>query len=163
MAIKIIYTVFLAIMVSLFVGLGISAFYPAPKMPDQSEKTMFATLDPGQEETAEMKAEREQADREWRDYQESLSRYNQNVSLIALISAIIIMTVSLLLGQKILLLADGLLAGGAITLVYAIGRGMMGENDKYKFIAVSVGLVIALALGYIKFVRPGNLHTETDR
>jgi hypothetical protein len=49
--------------------------------------------------------------------------------------------------------ADGLLLGGVFTLAYAVGRGFMAD-DKFRFVAVSVSLVIALVTGYLKFVRP---------
>ena len=35
MILKIIYTLFLALLVALFVGLGIDAFYPGPVMPEE--------------------------------------------------------------------------------------------------------------------------------
>jgi hypothetical protein len=44
--------------------------------------------------------------------------------------------------------------GGVFTLLYGIVRGFMSENDKYRFLVVTIGLIIAIVLGYIRFIKP---------
>jgi hypothetical protein len=46
------------------------------------------------------------------------------------------------------------LLGGVFAAAYSIIRGLMSENTQFRFIIVVIGLAIALALGYIKFIRP---------
>jgi hypothetical protein len=45
------------------------------------------------------------------------------------------------------------LLGGIFTLLYGIGRGMVTDNNRYRFLVAAVGLAITLGLGYIKFTR----------
>jgi hypothetical protein len=152
MAIKIIYTLFLALMVALFVGLGIDTFYEGPKMPEYPLELEMQK--PECNESAEIKAVRENFAREQRAYAEEIKPYNRNVSIISLIAAIVILVVSLTMLTKIKMIADGILLGGVFTTAYSIIRGLMSQNSQYRFIIVAMGLIIALTLGYLKFIRP---------
>lgn len=152
MIIKFIYTIFLALLIALFVGLGIDAFYPGPQTP-QYPFELDATK-PGCEETAELKTAREKFNQDQRNYQEASKPYNRNVSIISLAASIIILVLSLTLLTKIRMIADGILLGGVFATIYSIIRGLMSQNSQFRFLIVVVGLIIALALGYIKFIRP---------
>jgi len=152
MAIKLIYTLFLALLIALFVGLGISSFYPgpiAPQYPLQLDETKQ-----GCEETAEYKAIRQEFNQAQQKYMDDSKPYNRNVSIISLVAAIIILISSLTLLNKIKMIADGILLGGVFTTMYSIIRGLMSEDSQFRFVIVTVGLLIALGLGYIKFIRP---------
>jgi hypothetical protein len=105
-------------------------------------------------ESAEIKAVRENFAREQRAYAEEIKPYNRNVSIISLIAAIVILVVSLTMLTKIKMIADGILLGGVFTTAYSIIRGLMSQNSQYRFIIVAMGLIIALTLGYLKFIRP---------
>lgn len=166
MVIKIIYTVFLGLLVALFVGVGIAAFYPAPKPPEYP-----VALEKGPPpvsettETAAQKAERvkyEKALEKNREadkaFQKKNAIYSRNASIISLVAAILVLIISLTLLTKIPILSDGLLLGGVLTVLYSIILGFGSDDEKYRFILVSVGLIIALVLGYIKFIKPS---TET--
>jgi len=152
MAIKFIYTLFLALMVALFVGLGISAFYPGPTVPDYPFELEAAK--PDCEESAEITATRENFAQAQKTYQELSKPYDRNVSIISLIAAIVILVLSLTLLTKIKMIADGILLGGVFATAYSIIRGLMSENTQFRFVIVAIGLVIALTLGYIKFIQP---------
>ena len=152
MAIKFIYTLFLALIIALFVGFGIDAFYPEPKTPQypvelQSFKETCSA-------TPEQKLAQEKYDQESRVYQETMKPYNRNVSIISLIAAILILVLSLTLLAKIKMIADGILLGGVFTTLYSIARGLMSESSQFRFVIITIGLIIALILGYIKFIRP---------
>jgi hypothetical protein len=152
MVIKFVYTIFLALLVALFVGLGISAFYEGPKEPQfpielNAEK-------PGCEETQELKDIRKEYDLATRDFSEQFKSYSRNVSIISLVAAILILVASLTLLAKIKMIADGVLLGGVFTTIYSIIRGLLSEDTKFRFLIVTVGLLIALVLGYIKFIKP---------
>ncbi len=149
---KFVYTVFLALLVALFVGLGISAFYPGPKEP--AMPVALEAEKPGCEDTAELKSLREQYNLAQQNFAEKFKAYSRNVSAISIISAIIILVASLTLLSKIKMIADGILLGGVFTTVYSIIRGLMSEDTKFRFLIVSIGLIIALVLGYIKFIKP---------
>jgi len=158
MAIKFIYTFFLALLIALFVGLGIDAFYPGPVAPDYPiELEMQKT---NCEESAETQAIREDFAKAQKTFMEQSRPYNRNVSIISLICSIIILILSLTLLAKISMIADGILLGGVFANIYGIIRGLMSENSQFRFIIVVIGLAIALTLGYIKFIRPKSEHKQ---
>lgn len=152
MAIKFIYTLFLALLVSLFVGLGISSFYPGPKAPDYPN--IYSEKQVNCQPTAEEKALIQEFEQSQKIYTEEYQVYSRNVSIISLLAAIIILISSLTLLNKIKMIADGILLGGVFTTMYSIIRGLMSEDSQFRFVIVTVGLLIALGLGYIKFIRP---------
>jgi hypothetical protein len=154
MVLKLIYTLFLGLLIALFVGLGIDAFYPGPKAPEYP--TSLETAKPVEcgLETYEQKAIRLDFDQKQKEYTEQSKTYNRYVSIISLSSAILILIASLTLLAKIKMIADGILLGGTFTTAYSIIRGLMSEDSRFRFAIVAVGLIIALVLGYLKFIRP---------
>lgn len=151
MLIKIIYTLFLALLVAFFVGLGIDAFYPGPKMPQYPFE--LEQIKQGCEETLEQQATKKQYNEAQMKFTEDSKPYNRNVSIISLVAAIIILVISLTLLSKIKMIADGILLGGVFTVIYSIVRGLMCDSSRFRFLIVSVGLMIAFVLGYVKFIR----------
>lgn len=151
MIIKIIYTLFLGLLIALFVGLGIDAFYPGEKEPQYPIE--LETVGPQEKESAEQKVVRVEYEKQQRDWQERSKGYNRNVSIISIIAAIIILVASLTFLEKIKMIADGILLGGVFTTAYSIIRGLMSEDSRFRFLIVTVGLIIALVLGYIKFIK----------
>jgi hypothetical protein len=152
MMLKLIYTLFLGLLVALFVGLGIDAFYPGPKMPDypvslEQDMTKF-----GCQISEEQKAEQLKYDQAMKDFNDRSKPYNRNVSIMALAFAIVVLIVSLTLLSKIKMMADGILLGGVFTTAYSLIRGLMSEDSRFRFLIVTVGLLIALVLGYLKFI-----------
>ncbi len=156
MAIKFIYTFFLALLMALFVGLGIDAFYPGPKYPEYPIELELAMQKPecNCQESDEIRAKRKEITIAQKDYQEESKIYNRNVSIISLAASIIILILSLTLLAKIEMIADGILLGGVFTNAYGIIRGLMSEDSRFRFVIVVIGLAVALALGYIKFIKP---------
>ncbi len=151
MFLKLIYTFFLSLLIALFVGLGIDAFYPGPTAPDYPSVLNLAK--PECENYAELKAEQEKFDQAQKDFNDKSKTYNRNVSIISLASAIIVMIASFAFLPKIKMIADGILLGGVFTTAYSIIRGLMSEDSHFRFLVVTVGLIIALVLGYIKFIK----------
>lgn len=151
MIIKLIYTAFLGILVALFVGLGIDAFYVGPEPPEYPSTLAIAKPDCGNYD--EQKIEQEKYDQLQKDFTERAKIYNRNVSIASLIGAIIIMIISLVFLHKIKMIADGVLLGSVLTTGYSIIRGLMSDDAGFRFVIVTVGLILALVLGYIKFIR----------
>lgn len=154
MLLKLIYTLFLALMVALFVGLGIDAFYGGPQAPEYPIELEGKTIPADYQETPQEKQTRLDYYEKQKQYESDLKTYSRNVSIISLISAIIILIASFTLLSKIKMIADGILLGGVFTTVYGIIRGLMSEDSRFRFLVVVIGLIIALVLGYIKFIRP---------
>lgn len=150
---KLIYTVFVGILLALFVGVGVSVFYTAPKAPDYPKILESTPADNGRL-TDEQKRQDAIYQQEIEAYGPRNSAYNRNVSIITLAAAVLMLVLGLAFAKKIDVIADGLLLGGVFTLLYSIGRGFASEQNTYRFIVVSAGLAIAIILGYLKFSKP---------
>ncbi len=155
MILKHLYTVFIAVLLVIFVGVGIAAFYKAPKYPEYPAESKPVTMLPTGEisESAEMTVKRADFDRESKTYQEKNELYSKNVSTISVIAALIILIISITLLSKIEIISDGLMMGGVFTLGYAITKGFGAGDEMFRFLVVSVGLFVAIFLGYWRFVR----------
>jgi len=149
MMVQVLYKIFLAVMLALFIGFGISVFYPSPKAPDYP--ISFEKAEP----TAEQKEAQTQFEAKQKTFQADFAIYNRNISAIVITFSILMLIVSLTLLINVELMGDGLLFGGLLTLIYGMIRGIMSNDNKFQFIVVTVGLIVVLALGYIKFIRKG--------
>ncbi len=145
---KFIYALFIGILLAVFIGVGVDAFYPAPKAPDCS-----ATYK--ENPTNEQIAIQEECEKSNREYNEGpFSDYNRNVSIIVLFFAVVFLVISLLFEKKLEIISEGLLIGGVFSLAYSIIRGFMSTDAKARFAVLTVGLVVTIAVGYIKFILP---------
>lgn len=147
--VEIIYTTFIAILVALFFGLGISTFYIEPQSP-QNHQIDYGIMTQYDKKTSPNNNYRTRLN----EYQKASNEYNRNVSIIALILSVITIFVALFLISHVATISNGVLLGGIFTLIYSIIRGFSTDNIQYRFIIVTVGLIIALILGYIKFIKP---------
>lgn len=154
--IRTIYTVFIGILLALFVGVGIDAFYQGPKYPDYPVE-----LNEYPNENDKDKVKLEAYNKAQRDYEQKTKQYEtdnkgygRNVSIISLVASVIILISALTYINKILLISDGLLLGGLFTLVYSLIRGFEGDSSIFRFLVVSIGLALSIVIGYIKFIKP---------
>lgn len=156
MTLKLLYALLIGIFVVVFVGVGIAAFYPQLKYPVSpiSMKYGSPVMDKEGKMLEEVKVEMEKYDQEQKDFQIKSQIYNRNVSILALVFSIVIVIISLTLFKKIYLIADGLLLGGVLTLLYSVIRGFESDDNMFRFVVVSAGLIISLFLGYVKFISP---------
>lgn len=154
MVLKYIYTVFLAILIVAFVGFGIAAFYKQPKYPEYPIE-LSVESDPVMKtsESAELKAKRLDYEKSSREFQKIIESYNMNVSIIALVAALVILVLSITILAKINFVSDGMLLGGVFTLIYSIIRGFSSGDEMFRFIVVSVGLIITIYLGYLRIAK----------
>lgn len=142
--IRYIYTFFVGLFLAIFTGTAIAVFYTEPAAP--VSPTFY-----GKEPTTTERQQQQVFDVKQRAYEKQLQHYNRNASMIILLCAVVILTISLTLAEKLGILADGILLGGIFILFYGIGRGMASDNNKYKLLVAAIGLVVTLVLGYIKF------------
>lgn len=150
-ALRALYTIFLAVLITLFFGLGVDAFYPQPKAP--TYPALMEKQEPGVNESLQVREERLRYEKEQKDYMKVIATYNRNVSVITLGLALAALVISLLFVSRILLISDALLLGGLFTLIYSIGRGFASDDLRFRFVIVSIGLLITVALGYLKFIK----------
>lgn len=152
---KTVYTFFMGLLLAVFVGVGIAAFYAAPTYPDCWGKAFStpATSGPAKTDT-DIEAANADCQKQQDTYEVARQTYSRNVSVVALGSAILLLIIGLSLAVQLGILADGFLLGGLFTLLYSVGIGFESQDFKYRFIVVSIGVLVAFALGYLKFVRP---------
>lgn len=153
---KVVYTLFLGIMVALFIGFGISAFYQEPKAP---EYPIILDKDPSIADTQEEKDARVKFEADQKQYNNDMKPYNRNVFIIATVASVILLGASFMFFKTFPDISNGILLGGVFTLVYAVIRGLMSEDSMIRFVVVTVGLAIALVLGYLRFGR----HLEREK
>jgi hypothetical protein len=149
---KVVYALFLGLILAAFVGVGIATFYQAPKYPEYPIE--LEKLNPSNEFSPEEKVIDQKSRDDQKKYQADFSVYNRNTSIVVMAFALFFLALGLLLAHRIDVLADGFVLGGIFSLLYSIGRGFASEDLAYRFIVISVSLVLALALGYIKFIKP---------
>lgn len=145
-----IYTIFIGVLLATFVGVGIDAFYQAPKYPEYPIELRRPGMDKAEMVDLPQQLEYEQ---QVKQYQEASHNYNRNVSIISLTISVIILVISLTVVSKFTVIADGLLFGGVLVLIYSIIRGFAADNSLFRFTVVSISLAIALIIGFLKFIK----------
>lgn len=150
---RISYTVFLGLLLATFVGVGIAAFYKAPKMPEQDVVARPVMIEDDSTKSAQVSKEDIRYQREWKEFNDKQKIYDRNVSATALGFSVVYIVLGLLFFKQIFIISDGLVLGGVFTLLYSIARGFNSQDEMFRFFVVTVGLIIALFLGYTKFVK----------
>lgn len=155
MFLRTVYIVFVGIIIAAFVGVGILAFYPEPKAPEAPLSVKYPQNIQIQDVVVlnQIRDEQTNYDNALKAYLTQEQLYNRNVSIISITLAVLTLAISLTLLQKILVFADGSVLGGVLTLLYGIMRGFGTDDNQFRFVVVLIGMVISLALGYLKFIR----------
>lgn len=152
---KYIYTFFIGVLLATFIGVGIAAFYEGPKPPEfPVEDTVPYKEIPSASQSAFDRDQQIRHEQAYRDYQAVNKVYSRNVSIITIILSVLILVISLTMLKKLDLLSDGLLLGGLFTELYSIVRGFESQDNKFRFVVVSIGLATSLIVGYLKFIKP---------
>ncbi len=167
-----IFAVFLGLMITAVVGVGVYTFHPNPG--DESQDQIQALYDeraaidgcssptPGECRTFNQLTAAEQARTKAIDVQittlqrvaeERSSQWRMSTSVILIILATMLMAVALALGDSVSVLSNGILLGGLFTMLYGVGWGLASGNSITRFLVLVVALMVSLVLGYLKFVR----------
>ena len=139
---KIVFTLFIGVMVALFIGFGIEAFYPTPPYPNELTIIYAKEMTEAQQVTAQALQTA---------YDEAVKLHNQITSIVVTAVAVIIMFVSMLLEKRNITLTNGLLLGGLFTLIYGSGVGFNAGSAMITFITVGVGLAAVIVVGIRRF------------
>lgn len=148
-AIRVIYTVFLGIVIALFVGIGAETLCQSPKYPE------YPNLEYSQngELSKEDKAANDAYDKEFKKYEDKSKAYQRNISAVIMATSVVLLALSLLLTKKIKIIADGVMFAGLFTLIYALGRALFAGNKTYALSVAGVAVLITLLFGYQRFFR----------
>jgi len=163
-ALQIIFSFFLGLMVTAFIGVGVYTFYPPP---EQKLQDQLQTLYRQQEDIQNFKDSsqltavdrvklREVQDkiRKLEDLQQAQrEEWGRNTSIILITFATIVMSISLIRSEQLKVISNGLLLGGVFTMLYGTGWVIATGTSTSRFWVMTVALAITITLGYLKFVR----------
>lgn len=158
------FAIFLGLMVTAFVGVGVYTFYPSP---DAQFRGQIVSLDREQQairnsrpEDALTAADRARIQKivDERNRVQDASRasteaWGGRTSIILVALATIAMAISLTAAAQLPVISNGLLMGGVFTMLYGVGWVIVSGTSATRFIVMTFALVITLALGYVRFVR----------
>ncbi len=164
-----IFAVFLGLMITAVVGVGVYTFHPNPGDATQAqiqalqdERYAIDGCNTGQcrsweqltvAEQAQIKEIEAEVSTLQRTYEEQSGQWRMSTSVILIVIATILMAVALALGDSVAVLSNGILLGGLFTMLYGVGWGLASGNSITRFVVLVVALVVSLVLGYLKFVR----------
>lgn len=164
-ALQTIFSFFLGLMVVALVGVGTNTLLPSPseKYNEQlqglnrqiesyyskssGELDLTAAeqteLDALQDELIALNATVEAETRDWA----------RTSSIILVIFATLVMSISLIRSEQLKVLSNGLLLGGIFTMVYGAGWAVFSGSSPIRLAVIAFALVVTIGLGYLKFVR----------
>ncbi len=145
---KLIYTLILGVVITLFVGVGVQAFYEPPKSPEYPRSEILYKTGNLTEQDQKAQKDYEVAMDAYNDVRQT---YERNVSMVLVGLAVGVISIGLLFSRQIGFLSDGILLGGLFTLVHALIRGFAAEDSKFLFVVASIAVAMILFLGYRRF------------
>jgi hypothetical protein len=174
MFVKVLYMIFLGILVALFVGWAMSSMFPTPKWeteyPDV-QQYMDQPMPPSEQElsvlTYDQRVARIQAfdstkaaydlwktdyDAKQKEFNTKMEKQGRNVALYSLVIAVAVTMASLWYSGKLMVITEGMLLGGIFTLMYSIGW-TIARAPKIAVLTVGISLVVTIIVGYMKFVK----------
>jgi len=164
-ALQTIFSFFLGLMVLAVVGVGVNTFYPSPVQTYQEQMTkiqrqmeMLNVKSPtGTPTDAGDRAKLARLQAQQNVLQEKIDKlmkeWQRNTSIVLVLCATLVMGISLLLNEQLRVISNGLLLGGLFIMVYGVGWVVFSGSSTARFVVVLFALVVALSLGYLKFVR----------
>lgn len=163
-SLKNIFSFFLGLMVTAFIGVGVYTFHPPPDTKFSRQMREFDR----QEQAVRMSRSPEQLSPEERvglqklavsrDSLNDVNRaaqetWGRSTSIILIAFATLVMAISLIHAVQLPVISNGLLLGGLFTMVYGVGWIVATDTSVARFIFMTVALAITLGLGYLRFVR----------
>lgn len=164
-ALQVIFSVFLGLMVTAFIGVGVNTFYPEPEaeINEQLDELYRQQEDirPIEPTSEELTSAEEQEIEEIRveiraledERQDAFETWARNTSIILIVLATIVMGISLVRSEQLRIISNGLLLGGVFTMLYGTGWVIASGSSVARFAVMTFALVVTFALGYMRFVR----------
>lgn len=161
---QIIFSFFLGLMITAFIGVGVWTFYPSPaediqdridelyqqresiagfKSPDDMSSSDEKKVKELDAEIAELQ----------RDMDDQMEPWGRNTSIILVTFATLIMSISLIRAEQLRVISNGLLLGGVFTMLYGTGWSIATGTSYVRFGVITAATIITIGLGYARFVR----------
>lgn len=158
-----IFSFFLGLMLTAFVGVGVYTFHPPPdrfedELRDISRREQEIRNSRRPDELSA--ADREQIqelNRQRNELTDATAEaripWRRRTSITLIVFATLAMAVSLVRADQLPVISNGLLLGGLFTMLYGVGWIIATDTSVARFLVMTVALVITLGLGYVRFVR----------
>ncbi|NLG10247.1 MAG: hypothetical protein GX562_01745 [Coriobacteriaceae bacterium] len=162
---QIIFSFFLGLMVVALVGVGTNTFLPSPaERYDKQIQELYRQLDSYQVKSAADKDLSPVEQAEYDAIQDEIAQLSETSeletrdwartsSIILVIFATLVMSISLIRAEQLRVLSNGLLLGGIFTMVYGAGWAVFSGSSPIRLVVVTFALIVTIGLGYLKFVR----------
>ncbi len=75
------------------------------------------------------------------------------MGILLLVCATTLLAASLFLPEAQVVLSNGILLGGAFTMLYAVVSAFISDAGLLRFVVVTIALAVTIAIGYLRFVR----------
>jgi hypothetical protein len=161
---QVIFAIFLGLMVTAFIGVGVYTFYPSP---DQALNTRIQDLMRQQQAIRNFRPEgaltQDDRDRlqvltnQINTLQDRGSQgreaWGRTTSIVLIAFATLVMAISLIRADELPVISNGLLLGGVFTMVYGVGWIIATNTSVTRFVILTVALAITIGLGFVRFVR----------
>ncbi len=158
-----IFSFFLGLMVTAFVGVGVYTFHAPDKAPQRQMRELsrqeqaIRNSKPADALTAEDRAQMQRLTDQRNQIadasQAGFERWARSTSIVLITFATLAMVVSLVRPERLPVISNGLLLGGVFTMVYGVGWIVAAGSSLARFGVMTAAFVITLALGYVRFVR----------
>jgi hypothetical protein len=163
---QIIFSIFLGLMITAFVGVGVYTFYPPPDSPydsrirDLSRQQQALTNSKAPDSLTPADRERLQALTDQINEAQDRARdarevWGRRSSIVLIAFATLVMGLSLAGADRLPVISNGLLLGGLFTMLYGVGWIVTSDTSMTRFFVITGALVITFGLGYVRFVRLG--------
>ena len=163
-ALQTIFSFFLGLMVLAFIGVGVNTFYPSPATQQEKAQQEISrkidainTANQNKSLDATAQAQITKLQNEQNALQDNIDAaqkmWARNTSIILVIFATLVMSISLVRSEQLRVLSNGLLLGGLFTMLYGTGWVIFSGNSTARFVVIAFALLVAIGLGYLKFVR----------
>ena len=174
MFVRVLYSIFLGLLVALFVGWAMASLFPTPNWdteypnleqykeqpaPPSEQELSVLTFDQRVARMQEFDAGKAAYD-EWKagydekqkEFNDKMEKQGRNVALYSLVIAVIVTGASLWYSGRLQVITEGMLLGGIFTLIYSIGW-TMARAPKIAVLTVGISLLVTIVIGYMKFAK----------
>jgi hypothetical protein len=160
-----IFSFFLGLMLTAFVGVGVYTFHRPPEQFDSQIQGLarrdaaIRSSRPSSELTTAELDQIQEINRQRRELLDAAAEarkpWGRSTSMILIVFATLAMAVSLVRADQLPVISNGLLLGGLFTMLYGVGWIVATDTSIVRFLVMTAALAITLGLGYVRFVRRG--------
>ena len=160
-----IFSFFLGLMFTVFVGVGVYTFHSPPTQFDDQIKDLrlseqeIINSKPPNELTDEDRERIQEINRQQRELtdaaEEAQNAWGLSTSIILILFSTLALAVSLVRAEQLQVISNGLLLGGVFTMLYGVGWIVATGTSITRFLVMTIALAVTLGLGYTRFVRRG--------